>query len=167
MHWTNAVNLKEKQTNTKKTPQTNIKTPPPSTLFFNWIEFFAIQHHFGIARNVWKWQNPHQLQGTNGIYHLATCSYVLAGLSDGEWSMCAVLCSWEQTRIGGLMVGLGLGSKIISHKLSVRDASSSGVSRARGLTCHRHWAPAILSDDSRVCLAPEKCRPEHLPTPAN
>lgn len=52
--------------------------------------------------------------------------------------MCAVLCSWEQTRIGGLMVGLGLGSKIISHKLSVRDASSSGVSRARGLTCHRH-----------------------------
>lgn len=69
--------------------------------------------------------------------------------------------------MGGLAVGLVLGSKIILHKLLVKDATSSGVSRAHGLTCHRHCVTAILlSDDSRVCSAAEKSQPEHLLAPA-
>lgn len=58
--------------------------------------------------------------------------------SGSEGSLGAVVHSWEQERMRGCVVRLGLGSKIISHELSVRDATGSGVSRAHGLTCHRH-----------------------------
>lgn len=74
----------------------------------------------------------HQLQGTNDIEHLATCSYMTAGPSG------ALVHRWDQARIGELIVGLGLRFKIISHKFLVRDAAGPEVSRAHGLTSHRH-----------------------------
>lgn len=53
----------------------------------------------------------------------------------------ALVHSWTRLgspSMGELMVGLGLRFKIISHEFLVRDAVGLEVSRAHGLTFHRH-----------------------------
>lgn len=64
-----------------------------------------------------------------------------------------VLCSAVGSRQD--WVGSFMGCKINYDKFLVRYATSSGISRACGLTCHRHSVTAVLLSDPKVWSASE------------
>lgn len=63
--------------------------------------------------------------------HVPVWLWILLAVRD----LC-VLCSAAESRQD--WVGSFMGCKINPYKFLVRDATSSGISRAHGLTCYRH-----------------------------